>query len=192
MPRIRPRSIRIFIPWISRAATGQAFGRLRDVFLFWIEQGVRIFRVDNPHTKAFPFWEWAIRGDQAAISRRAVPGRGVHAAARDAAAGEAGIFAVLHLLHLAQHQAGADGISDRADTRRRSANYFAPNLWPNTPDILPEILQIGGRPAFISRLVLAATLGANYGIYGAGVRTAARTRRASLAAKSISTPKNTN
>ena len=47
-----------------------------------------------------------------------------------------------------------------------SASIFAPNLWPNTPDILTEFLQQGGRPAFMIRLVLAATLGANYGIYG--------------------------
>ncbi len=51
-------------------------------------------------------------------------------------------------------------------TQTEVREYFRPNLWPNTPDILPEFLQVGGRPAFMIRLILAATLGASYGIYG--------------------------
>ena len=76
---------------------------------------MRIFRVDNPHTKAFPFWEWLDRRDQARISRRALPGRGFYASARNAAPGEARLLAVLHLFHLAQHEAGAHGLFHRAD-----------------------------------------------------------------------------
>ena len=55
-------------------------------------------------------------------------------------------------------------------TQTRIAEYFRPNLWPNTPDILTQYLQYGGRPAFMARLVLAATLGASYGIYGPAFR----------------------
>ena len=75
----------------------------RDVVRFWIEQGVRIFRVDNPHTKPFAFWEWLIARDQARPSRRDLPGRGVHPAEGDAPPGQARLHPVVHLLHLAQH-----------------------------------------------------------------------------------------
>ena len=77
---------------------------LRDIVLFWVEQGVRIFRVDNPHTKPFPFWEWLIARGADALSRRDLPGRGLHPPEGDAQARQDRLHAVLHLLHLAQHQ----------------------------------------------------------------------------------------
>ena len=76
--------------------------RCRDVFRFWIGHGVRIFRVDNPHTKPFAFWEWVIARGPAGVSRRDLPGRGVHPAQADAGAGQARVHPVLHLFHLAQ------------------------------------------------------------------------------------------
>ncbi len=138
---------------------------LRDVFLFWIEQGVEIFRVDNPHTKPFAFWEWAIGEIKAehpeviflseAFTRPKVMYR-------------------LAKLGFTQSYTYFAWRNDRWGlteyftelTRGPAREFFRPNLWPNTPDILNEYLQTGGRPAFMARLVLAATLGASYGIYG--------------------------
>ena len=79
---------------------------------------------------------------------------------------KAGLHAVVYILHLAQHEAGNHRVLHRVDDSRPFASTSAANLWPNTPDILPEALQVGGRPAFAMRLLLAATLGASYGIYG--------------------------
>ena len=146
-------------------AVARLWDELKSVFDFWIGQGVRVFRVDNPHTKPFALWQWIISGGEAQTSRRAVPGRGVHAAEGDVPPGQGRLHAVLHLFLLAQHQAGAHPVLHRAQQPPVS-DFFRPNLWPNTPDILPEFLQFGGRPAFALRLVLAATLGASYGIYG--------------------------
>jgi len=138
---------------------------LKSIFEFWIEQGVRIFRVDNPHTKPFPFWHWLI-GEV----KRDCP-------------------EAIFLAEAFTRPAALYGLAKRGFTQ--SYNYFpwrntrweltqylteltqtevreytGPNLWPNTPDILPEYLQFGGRPAFMARFVLAATLGPSYGIYG--------------------------
>ena len=121
---------------------------LRDIVLFWVEQGVKIFRVDNPHTKPFPFWEWMIGEVQARAPGRDLPRRGVHAAEGDEAPGQGRLHPVLHLLHLAQHQGGADRVPDRADARPSAATYMRPNFFVNTPDINPYFLQTSGRPGF--------------------------------------------
>ena len=138
---------------------------LKRVVLFWIDQGVRIFRVDNPHTKAFPFWEWMIGEVKSeypdvlflaeAFTRPAVMYR-------------------LAKLGFSQSYTyftwrnGKDELTTyfRELTETGVREYFRANLWPNTPDILPEFLQAAGRAAFITRLILAATLMPNYGIYG--------------------------
>ena len=91
---------------------------LLDVTLFWVDRGVRIFRVDNPHTKTLGFWEWLIDQVHAAASRRHLPLGGVHAAAGDALPREGRLHAVVHLLHLAQHEGGADRVLHRADDER--------------------------------------------------------------------------
>ncbi|MGC2637256.1 MAG: alpha-1,4-glucan--maltose-1-phosphate maltosyltransferase [Acidobacteriaceae bacterium] len=138
---------------------------LRDVFLYWIEQGVRIFRVDNPHTKAFPFWQWAI-----AEIKRDFPDAIFLAEAftrprvmeRLAKLGFTQSYTYFSWRNTKQEL--TDYLTELA--HGRAAEYLRPSLWPNTPDILPESLQIGGRPAFLSRVALAATLGPNYGIYG--------------------------
>ena len=139
----------------------------------------------------FAFWEWVIGEIKREHPGRDLPRRGVHAAEGHAPAGEARLHAVVHLLHLAQHQAGADRVLHRARARTRRANTSGRTVWPNTPDILPEYLQHGGRPAFIARLVLAATLAAQLRHLRPGVRAARSTCRASPAARSISTRRST-
>src|SRR5579872_5141293 len=138
---------------------------LLHVFLFWIEQGMRIFRVDNPHTKAFPFWEWCI-----AEIKRDYPDTIFLAEAFT----RPRVMQRLAKLGFTQSYTYFTWRNTKQElteyltelTQSRACQYMRPNLWPNTPDILHETLQVGGRPAFISRIVLAATLGPNYGIYG--------------------------
>lgn len=138
---------------------------LLDVLRFWIGQGVSIFRVDNPHTKPFPFWEWLIDEVQ-----REHPETIFLAEAFT----RPKIIYRLAKLGFSQSYNYFPWRNTKSEietyftelTRSGVREYFRPNLWPNTPDILTEYLQFGGRPAFMLRLVLAATLGASYGIYG--------------------------
>ena len=138
---------------------------LKSVLLFWCEQGVRIFRVDNPHTKAFNFWEWVI-----AEVKKVYP----ETIFLSEAFTRPKVMYRLAKLGFTQSYTYFTWRNTKAEltqyctelTRTDVIEFFRPNLWPNTPDILPEYLQAGGRPAFMSRLILAATLGANYGIYG--------------------------
>ena len=138
---------------------------LLEVFLFWIEQGVSIFRVDNPHSKPFPFWEWLI-GEV----KRAHPQIIFLAEAFT----RPKIIYHLAKVGFSQSYNYFPWRNTKSEletyftelTQTDVREYFRANLWPNTPDILSEYLQFGGRPAFMIRLVLAATLGANYGVYG--------------------------
>jgi len=138
---------------------------LKSVILFWIENGVRIFRVDNPHTKPFAFWEWLIGGIKAdhpdviflaeAFTRPKI----MYQLAKLGFSQSYTYFTWRNAKwELEQY------FTELTQTPVRE--FYCPNLWPNTPDILNDYLRDGGRPAFIARLVLAATLGANYGIYG--------------------------
>jgi starch synthase (maltosyl-transferring) len=138
---------------------------LKSIFDFWIGKGVRVFRVDNPHTKPFAFWEWII-GE----IRRAHPDVIFLAEAftrpkvmyRLAKAGFSQSYT-----YFAWRDTKWELTKYFTDLTQSSVReFFRPNLWPNTPDILPDSLQVGGRAAFMSRLVLAATLAGNYGIYG--------------------------
>lgn len=138
---------------------------LKSIFLFWIEQGVRIFRVDNPHTKAFPFWEWVIteikkqHPDVLFLAEAFTRPNVMYQLAKLGFSQSYTYFTWRNTKQeLTQY------FTELSQTNVRE--YLRPNLWPNTPDILPEFLQVGGRPAFMIRLILAATLGANYGIYG--------------------------
>ncbi len=142
----------------------ELWDELKSIIVFWCEQGVRIFRVDNPHTKAFPFWEWVI-----AEVKKDYP--------------EALFLAEAFTRPKVMYRLAKLGFSQSYTyfawrntkweltqyftelTQTEIADFFRASLWPNTPDILTEYLQFGGRPAFMTRLVLAATLGANYGIY---------------------------
>ena len=126
---------------------------------------MRIFRVDNPHTKAFPFWEWMI-----AEVKQQYP----EAIFLAEAFTRPKVMYQLAQLGFTQSYTYFTWRNTKAElteyftelSHGNAREFFRANLWPNTPDILPEYLQFGGRPAFIARLVLAATLGANYGIYG--------------------------
>jgi starch synthase (maltosyl-transferring) len=138
---------------------------LKSIFLYWIEQGVHIFRVDNPHTKAFPFWEWVIGEikkdypDIIFLSEAFTRPKVMYQLAKLGFTQSYTYFAWRNAKwELTQY------FTELTKTEVRE--YFRPNPWPNTPDILTEYLQSGGRPAFMARLVLAATLGASYGIYG--------------------------
>ena len=138
---------------------------LRDIFLFWIEQGVRLFRVDNPHTKSFPFWEWVIREikqrhpDVIFLSEAFTRPKVMHRLAKLGFTQSYTYFTWRNTKwELIEY------FTELTQSERRE--YFRPHVWPNTPDILSEYLQFGGRPAFMVRLVLAATLAASYGIYG--------------------------
>jgi starch synthase (maltosyl-transferring) len=143
----------------------ELWDELTGVVQFWIDQGVRIFRVDNPHTKPFAFWEHLIgtikeRHPEViflaeAFTRPKVMYR----------------LAKLGFTQSYTYFAWRNTKWELTEyftelTQTEVHDFFRPNLWPNTPDILTEYLQFGGRPAFVARLILAATLGASYGIYG--------------------------
>ena len=138
---------------------------LRNVVYYWIEKGVRIFRVDNPHTKAFGFWAWLINDVQA---------HAPDVVFLSEAFTRPKIMYKLAKLGFSQSYTYFTWRNTRQElteyftelTQSPVREYLRPSLWPNTPDILPEYLETGGRPAFMVRLILAATLGANYGIYG--------------------------
>jgi starch synthase (maltosyl-transferring) len=138
---------------------------LKSVFLFWIDQGVRLFRVDNPHTKPFRFWEWVIGEIKEAypetifLAEAFTRPKVMYRLAKLGFSQSYTYFAWRNTKwELMQY------FSDL--TQNDVGEYFRPHLWPNTPDILTEYLQFGGPPAFKARLLLAATLGASYGIYG--------------------------
>jgi starch synthase (maltosyl-transferring) len=137
---------------------------LRDILVFWIAHGVRIFRVDNPHTKSFRFWEWVITE-----IRRTYPDAIFLAEAFTrpkvmrylAKAG----FTQSYTYFTWKNRAFELREYMTELTRTELQEYMRPNFFANTPDILHEYLQTGGRAAFEVRLILAATLAANYGIY---------------------------
>jgi starch synthase (maltosyl-transferring) len=151
--------------YFETPAWRELWQELAHVVDFWLAQGVRIFRVDNPHTKPFALWEWLI-----ARAKRTHP--------------EVIFLAEAFTRPEVMYRLAKLGFTQSytyftwRNTRYELTSYLTelttppvrdflrPNLWPNTPDILPEYLQFGGRPAFMVRLVLAATLGASYGIYG--------------------------
>jgi starch synthase (maltosyl-transferring) len=141
------------------------WNELKSITDFWIARGVKIFRVDNPHTKAFSFWQWLI-----SETKRDHP--------------DVIFLAEAFTRPKVMHYLAKVGFSQSytyftwRNTKRELTDYFTelssgpgrqyyrPNVWPNTPDILPEALQSGLRPMYAARLILAATLSSNYGIYG--------------------------
>jgi starch synthase (maltosyl-transferring) len=138
---------------------------LKSIVEFWIKQGVHVFRVDNPHTKDFSFWEWMI-----ASVKRQHP----EVIFLSEAFTRPKIMYQLAKLGFSQSYTYFAWRNSKWElteyftelTQTQVKEYFRPNLWPNTPDILTEYLQVGGPDAFKVRLILAATLGASYGIYG--------------------------
>jgi starch synthase (maltosyl-transferring) len=149
----------------ENAAWRELWAELHSVVRFWIDQGVRIFRVDNPHTKPFAFWEWLIRAVRSAhpdvffLGEAFTRPKVMQRLAKVGFAQSYTYFAWRNVKWEIEQYFQELTQTDLVD-------YFRPSLWPNTPDILTEYLQFGGRAAFMVRLVLAATLGASYGIYG--------------------------
>ena len=137
---------------------------MRRVVEFWIGHGVTHFRVDNPHTKPVRFWEWLIREVQTAhpdvvfLAEAFTRPKMMKVLAKSGFTHSYTYFTWRNLKD--EIRAYLEEI-----TQPPVAEYFRGNLWPNTPDILHETLQHGGRPAFRMRLVLAATLSSVYGIY---------------------------
>jgi starch synthase (maltosyl-transferring) len=161
-----PKKYQDIYPFNFETADWKAlWEEIKSIFEFWIQQGVRIFRVDNPHTKPFAMWEWLI-----ADVKKTTPNVIFLAEA----------FTRPKIMHrlakLGYNQSYtyyawrnakwelSEYLTEVCQGPGRE--YFRPNFWPNTPDILTEALQFGGRPMFVARLVMAATMTANYGIYG--------------------------
>jgi starch synthase (maltosyl-transferring) len=142
----------------------ELWAEMKSIVLFWAERGVRIFRVDNPHTKPVAFWEYLIEGvrkkypDAIFLAEAFTRPKMMKALAR------AGFNqSYTYFTWRNSKQELIDYFTELTQTEM--SEYFRPNLWPNTPDILPYALQDGGRPAFMSRVLMAATLSPLYGIY---------------------------
>ncbi len=135
-----------------------------DVLLFWIEHGVTTFRVDNPHTKPFAFWEWAIAEVQERHPDTVVLAEAFTRPKRMKGLAKIG-FTQSYTYFTWKNT--AEELREYLEelTQTEMAEYYRPNFFANTPDILHEYLQTGGRPAFRARLLLAATLSPSYGIY---------------------------
>jgi starch synthase (maltosyl-transferring) len=137
---------------------------LRDVVLFWIERGVTIFRVDNPHTKPFAFWEWMIASVRAKYPDTLFLAEAFTRPKVMQQLAKLGFSqSYTYFTWRETKEELEEYLTELATTEL--AEYFRPNFWPNTPDILMPHLQTGGRAAFRSRLALAATLSSSYGIY---------------------------
>jgi len=143
----------------------ELWNELKGVVEFWIGRGVRTFRVDNPHTKQFAFWEWLIgelkaeHPDLIFLSEAFTKPKVMYRLAKLGFTQSYTYFTWrTSKWELTQY------LTELTQTEVRE--YFRPNLWPNTPDILTDQLQTGGRAAFVARFILAATLGASYGVYG--------------------------
>jgi starch synthase (maltosyl-transferring) len=137
---------------------------LRDVILFWCGQGVKTFRVDNPHTKAVPFWEWMIGEVQAQYPETIFLSEAFTRPKMMRKLAKVGFTQSYTYFTWRNHkQELTDYLTELTTTEAKE--FFRPNFWPNTPDINPPVLQTGGRPAFISRFVLASTLASVYGMY---------------------------
>jgi starch synthase (maltosyl-transferring) len=138
---------------------------LRSVFQFWIHRGVRVFRVDNPHTKTFAFWEWCLADlrteapDVIFLAEAFTRPHVMYALAKGGYTQSYTYFT--WRTEKSELQAYFEEI-----TKPPVTDFFTPNVWPNTPDILHASLQTGDRPAFMQRVILATTLAASYGIYG--------------------------
>lgn len=140
------------------------WAEMKSIVLFWAGRGVRIFRVDNPHTKPVAFWEYLIKGvrekypDTIFLSEAFTRPKMMKALAK------AGFNQ--SYTYFTWRNSKREFIEYFTElTQTEMSEYFRPNLWPNTPDILPFVLQDGGRPAFMIRVALAATLSPLYGIY---------------------------
>ena len=160
-----PKKYEDIYPLNFRCANWRAlWAEIKSIVLFWAKRGVRIFRVDNPHTKPVAFWEYLIEGvrdkypDVIFLSEAFTRPKMMKALAK------AGFNqSYTYFTWRNSKRELVEYFTELTQTEMRE--YFRPNLWPNTPDILPFVLQEGGRPAFMIRVLLAATLSTLYGIY---------------------------
>jgi starch synthase (maltosyl-transferring) len=155
----------IFPFYFENADAERLVKELESVILYWIVEGIRVFRVDNPHTKPFAFWESLIRNARKAypdvvfLSEAFTRPRVAYRLAK--------LGFTQSYTYFAWKTTKRELIEFVTElTQPPVREFFRMNLWPNTPDILTAQMQDGGRPVFITRLILAATLSANYGIYG--------------------------
>lgn len=138
---------------------------LKSVFFFWIEQGVSVFRIDNPHTKPIPFWQWVIAEVQEVHPDTIFLAEAFTRPKIMDSLGKVGFTqSYTYFTWRTSKQELIEYVTSLVNGPSR--NYFRPNFWPNTPDILPYQLQHQGENIFILRYALAATLSSNYGVYG--------------------------
>jgi len=138
---------------------------LKSVFEFWIEAGVKVFRVDNPHTKSMEFWRWCILNIKAKHPEVLFLAEAFTRPKRKYFLAKGGFTHGYTYFTWRNNAAELQAYVEEL-TQGNSKEYFWPNFWPNTPDILHADLQSGNRATFIGRYVLAATLSSNVGIYG--------------------------
>lgn len=143
----------------------ELWGELRGVFEFWIERGVKVFRVDNPHTKPIPFWEWCIRTLRDRHPELIFLSEAFSRPKMMYTLGALGFNNSYTYFTWRNTKEELTSYAREVFTSE-VADFFRPNFWPNTPDILHDYLVYGGRPAHVIRLVLAATMSSAYGIYG--------------------------
>ena len=160
-----PKKYQDIFPFDFQKEDEELFEELKSIVEFWIGHGVKVFRVDNPHTKPFALWQFLLSGikqqdpEVIFLAEAFTRPRVMHRLAKIGFSQSYTYFTWRNTKH--------ELVSYFEElTQSDSREYFRPSLWPNTPDILHETLQRGGRPAFIVRAVLAATLGASWGIYG--------------------------
>jgi starch synthase (maltosyl-transferring) len=142
----------------------ELWGEMKSIVLFWAKRGVRIFRVDNPHTKPVAFWEYLIRGVREKYPDTIFLAEAFTRPKMMKALAKAGFNQ--SYTYFTWRNSKRELMEYFTElTQTEMSEYFRPNLWTNTPDILPFVLQDGGRPAFMIRVALAATLSPIYGIY---------------------------
>jgi starch synthase (maltosyl-transferring) len=148
-------------PWRRKTALWRA---LRDIVQFWIARGVRIFRVDNPHTKPLPFWQWLIADIHASDPDVLFLSEAFTRPAMMYRLAKAG-FTQSYTYFTWRNTVGELDAYFRELAQPPTADFFRPMLFPSTPDINPRYLQQHGRPGFLVRAVLAATGSGLWGIY---------------------------
>jgi starch synthase (maltosyl-transferring) len=142
----------------------ELWAEMVSIVLFWADRGVRIFRVDNPHTKPVAFWEYLITQVRDRYPDVIFLSEAFTKPKMMKVLGKAGFTqSYTYFTWRNSKQELTEYLTELTQTEMRE--YFRGNLWPNTPDILPFVLQDGGRPAFMIRIVLAATMSTLYGIY---------------------------
>lgn len=161
-----PKKYEDIVPFNFDSKQAQSlWDELLSVVLFWVDQGITVFRVDNPHTKPMPFWEWLIekvresRGDVHFLSEAFTRPKIMYHLAK------AGFTQSYTYFTWRNSKSQLEQYIEEL-TQSNVSEFFRPNFWPNTPDILPEFLQHGGKQSFAIRFTLASLLSSSYGIYG--------------------------